>query len=220
MPENFLLAKRIVLDIADPRGRGMQINKIKLCLPFLLATSTALAQVPTAENPATAVNQTSLTTTCCAIPALTVVSIEILSTVNSQANKIGEKFAIRLKEPISVDGQIIVPAGATGSGDVVHAAKSRFGGKPGELIIAVRYLEHQGQRIPLRSLKFGTGTGSGKDNGGTAQAIGIAGGAVGGLVSMFITGGEVNVPAGTIAQAKTSADVIITQPESKGTPTQ
>ncbi|MEK6638048.1 MAG: hypothetical protein AABY88_08200 [Pseudomonadota bacterium] len=122
-----------------------------------------------------------------------------------------------MKEPISINGQVIVPAGVTGSGDVVHAAKSRFGGKPGELIIAVRYLEHQGQRIPLRSLKFGTG--SGKDNGGTAQAIGIAGGAVGGLVSMFITGGEVNVPAGTIAQAKTSTDVIITQPESKGTPT-
>ena len=195
----------------------MQINKVNLCLPLLLATSTALAQAPAAENPATAVNQTPLTTTCCAIPALTAVSIEILSTVNSQANKIGEKFAIRLKEPISVNGQVIVPAGAIGSGDVVHAAKSRFGGKPGELIIAVRYLEHQGQRIPLRSLKFGTG--SGKDNGGTAQAIGIAGGAVGGLVSMFITGGEVNVPAGTVGQAKTSAEIIITQPESKGTPT-
>ena len=195
----------------------MQINKVNLCLPLLLATSTALAQVPAAENPATAVNQTPPTTTCCSIPALTAVSIEILSTVNSQANKIGEKFAIRLKEPISVNGQVIVPAGAIGSGDVVHAAKSRFGGKPGELIIAVRYLEHQGQRIPLRSLKFGTG--SGKDNGGTAQAIGIAGGAVGGLVSMFITGGEVNVPAGTVGQAKTSAEIIITQPESKGTPT-
>ena len=196
----------------------MQIDKVKLCLPLLLASSTALAQVPDAETPAlpaTAAGQTQPTTTCCAIPALTAVSIEILSTVNSQANKIGEKFAIRLKEPISVDGQIIVPAGATGSGDVVHAAKSRFGGKPGELIIAVRYLEYQGQRIPLRSMKFGSGTG--KDNGTTALAVGVA---VSSVLSMFITGGEVNVPAGTIAQAKTSTEVIITQPESKGTPTQ
>jgi hypothetical protein len=196
-------------------------NKVKLCLSLLLTATTAVAQVPAAEiatTPEVTAAPAQTATACCIIPALTVVSIEILSTVNSQANKIGEKFPIRLTEPITVNGQVIIPAGATGSGDVVHAAKSRFGGKPGELIIAVRYLEYQGQRIPLRSLKFGTG--SGKDNGGTAQAIGIAGGAVGGLVSMFITGGEVNVPSGTIAQAKTSADIIITQPESKGTPTQ
>ena len=196
-------------------------NKVKLYLPLLLTATTAVAQVPTTEiatTPEVTAAPAQTATACCIIPALTIVSIEILSTVNSQANKIGEKFPIRLTEPIAVNGQVIIPAGATGSGDVVHAAKSRFGGKPGELIIAVRYLEYQGQRIPLRSLKFGTG--SGKDNGGTAQAIGIAGGAVGGLVSMFITGGEVNVPSGTIAQAKTSADIIITQPESKGTPTQ
>ncbi len=196
-------------------------NKVKLCLSLLLTATTAVAQVPAAEiatTPEVTAAPAQTATACCIIPALTIVSIEILSTVNSQANKIGEKFPIRLTEPITVNGHVIIPAGATGSGDVVHAAKSRFGGKPGELIIAVRYLEYQGQRIPLRSLKFGTG--SGKDNGGTAQAIGIAGGAVGGLVSMFITGGEVNVPAGTIAQAKTSADIIITQPESKGTPTQ
>lgn len=197
-------------------------NSAAFCLPFLLSTNLVFAQVPTTENPVAPAQTTALeqqTSACCLIPALTIVSIEILSTVNSQANKIGENFAIRLVEPIIINGQIIVPAGATGSGDVVHAAKSRFGGKPGELIIAVRYLEHQGQRIPLRSLKFGVG--SGKDNGGTAQAIGIAGGAVGGLVSMFITGGEVNVPAGTIAQAKTSAAITISQPESnKGAPTQ
>lgn len=194
---------------------------VLVCSLLLLAINTVAAQAPNPENPvapAVAIPLAQPSSACCVIPALTVVSIEILSTVNSQANKIGENFAIRLAEPIVINGQTIVPAGTTGSGDVVHAAKSRFGGKPGELIIAVRYLEHLGQRIPLRSLKFGPG--SGKDNGGTAQAIGIAGGAVGGLVSMFITGGEVNVPAGTIAQAKTSADVTISQSVSKGTPVQ
>lgn len=216
MPQNFLLAKQFMLDNIALGGRSMLKNSAAFCLPFLLGTNLVFAQVPATENPvapATALEQP--TSACCLIPALTIVSIEILSTVNSQANKIGENFAIRLVEPIIINGQIIVPAGATGSGDVVHAAKSRFGGKPGELIIAVRYLEHQGQRIPLRSLKFGSGTG--KDNGTTALAVGVA---VSSVLSMFITGGEVNVPAGTIAQAKTSADVIITQPESKGTPTQ
>ncbi len=146
--------------------------------------------------------------TCCAIPALTVVDIEILSTLNSQANHIGEKFAIRLAHSIVVDGKELVPAGVLGSGDIVHAAKSRFGGKPGEMILAARYLEYNGARIPLRSLRAGSG--QGKDNGDTATVVAIAvGGAVGGMLSMFITGGEVNVPAGTIMNAKVSAEITI-----------
>lgn len=172
----------------------------------------AKADTPASAPSAAPVANDSVTnsepaTVCCTIPALTVVQIEILSTVNSQANKIGEKFAIRLVEPIVVDGKVIVPAGTTGSGDVVHAAKSRFGGRPGELIIAVRYLDYRGQRIPLRSLRFASATGN--DKGGSAMAASIAGGAVGGVVSMFITGGEVNVPAGSVAEAKVAAATVI-----------
>lgn len=144
---------------------------------------------------------------CCTIPALTEVEIEMLDTMNSQANKIGQQFKFRLAKPIVVDGATLVPAGAVGSGDVVHAAKSRFGGKAGEMILAARYLEHGGQRIPLRSLRPGV-SGQGKDNTAEAAAVAIA---VSGVLSMFITGGEVNVPAGTIMTAKVSAATPIPQ---------
>jgi hypothetical protein len=177
-----------------------------------------VAAVPTPVEATTAASVPQADSACCKIPALTPVALEILSTVNSQANKIGEKFAIRLTEPIVVDGVTVVPAGTAGSGDVVHAAKSRFGGKPGELIIAVRYLEYLGQRIPLRSLRFGGATG--KDNGGAAQAAGIAAGAVGGLVAMFITGGEVNVPAGTLGQAKVATETLVMKKPTEGGATQ
>lgn len=100
---------------------------------------------------------------CCTVPALTEVEIEILAPLNSQANRIGEKFALRLAQPIVIDGKTVVPAGAAGSGDVVHAAKSRFGGKPGEMILTARYIDHQGVRIPLRSLRPSM-RGQGKDN--------------------------------------------------------
>ncbi len=141
---------------------------------------------------------------CCTIPALTPIDLEIMATMNSQANHIGEHFPFRLASPIVVDGKTIVPAGAMGSGDVVHAAKSRFGGKPGEMILAARYIEHNGIRIPLRSLRAGAG--QGKDNGDTAAAVAIA---VSGVLSMFITGGEVNVPSGTIMNAKVSAATLV-----------
>jgi hypothetical protein len=149
---------------------------------------------------------------CCTLPALTEVSIEFLTTINSQANQIGEHFPIKLAEPIIVNGQALVPAGTPGSGDVVHAAKSRFGGKPGELILAVRYLELNGIRIPLRSLRYDDGRG--KDNGDSALALAAAGGVVGGVISMFVTGGEVTIPTGTKAFAKTSAAVTLAPPAS------
>ena len=59
----------------------------------------------------------------------------------------------------------MVPAGTPGVGEVVHAERARFGGKAGELILAARYLDFQGTRIPLRTLRFGAQ--QGRDNSGT-----------------------------------------------------
>ncbi len=77
-------------------------------------------------------------------------------------------------------------------------------GKAGELILAARYLEYQGTRIPLRSLRYGQGRG--KDNVGTAAVVGFA---VSPIITPFITGGEVRVPAGAEALAKVAADTKI-----------
>jgi hypothetical protein len=139
-----------------------------------------------------------------AIPPLTPVRVMIVDTINSSTAKIGAHFLIKLAEPIAIDGKDIVPAGISGEGEVIHADKSRFGGKPGELILAVRYLDWNGTHIPLRSLKFDA-PGQGKNNDGIAAASAIAAGAVGSMFAMFITGGEVNIPAGTIANAKVAA---------------
>lgn len=145
-----------------------------------------------------------------AIPALTPVQIEILATINSSINKIGEHFPIRLTAPIALPGGGEVPAGTMGQGDVVHAAKSRFGGKPGELILAVRWLDWNGTHVPLRSLRYLPPT-TGKNNQGTAEAFNLAGSVAPGasIIALFITGGEVIIPEGTLAQAKTSAAVPI-----------
>ena len=136
---------------------------------------------------------------CCAVKANTTVNIEILDHVNSKLSKRGDTFAIRLAEPIRVDGHIIIPAGAPGMGEVVHAARARAGGKAGELILAVRYFEHEGAKVPLRGFKFGS---VGTDNGDVALAVGIAAGPL----AYFVSGGEVDVPSGTRANAKISAD--------------
>lgn len=148
-------------------------------------------------------------TQCCTLPALTAVRLEIRTPINSKLVRIGDHFAIRLADPVDI-GDVHLPAGIEGSGDVVHAAKSGFAGRPGELILAVRYLDVHGTHVPLRSLTFLPGRG--KDQTTAAVAFAVAGGAVGAVIAMFITGGEVDIPVGTIAFAKTAAPVVLPGP--------
>ena len=171
---------------------------VPLMLAALMLTAPVAAQpIPSAvqqsgdENP----DQAS---TAPILPALTPVRIEILETMNSKTSQIGARFPIRLASPIDIPGGGQVPAGITGWGDVVHAAKLRFGGKPGELILAVRYLEFGSVRIPLRSLTYDDPL-KRLDNTDLPFLSGLGGYA--------LRSWEVNIPAGTIANAKTSAPV-------------
>jgi hypothetical protein len=122
-----------------------------------------------------------------------------LTPLNSKISKMGDFFDIRLAEPIILDGKIVVPAGAVGKGEVIHAAKARAAGKAGELILAARYIEDRGQKIQLRSFKFGETTGTSNRDGAL-----IAGVVIAAPIILLISGGNVDVPAGTRAQAKTS----------------
>lgn len=126
--------------------------------------------------------------------------------MGSAISKTGDTFAIKLTSPISVGGQDVIPAGVTGVGDVIHAKKSGGSGSAGELVLAARYLEVGGKHLLLRSMHLAT-SGDSKIN--TVNAIGIASAASPvpfGLLGLFIRGGKVVVPAGSIAQAKTAAD--------------
>lgn len=143
---------------------------------------------------------------CCTIPANMQVEIEIAEAVSSRTGQRGDRFAIRLAEDLLVDGITVLPAGTPGVGEIVHAARARGGGKAGELILAARYLEHQGMRVPLRSLRFGR---SGQDNDNLVMALTVAGGLVGGVTALFVTGRNVDVPAGFHANARTAAEVVL-----------
>ena len=132
----------------------------------------------------------------------TPVTIEIVDAITSKIAKPGDTFHIRLAQPLIVAGRIAIPAGTTGSGVVIHAAKARAGGKPGELILAARTLNLGNVSVPLRGLHLG---GTGADHGDLALAMNIAASPIGVLVS----GGEKKVPGGTLGIAKIAADTAL-----------
>lgn len=179
---------------------------------FSVAFAAALAAqaAPVAETsvvrPAT---EAAPAAPCCMVKALTPVRIAIASPLASNSSSTGQTFAFTLADPLLLDGGRSIPAGTPGQGEVVHAARSGMAGKAGELVLAARYLDYQGVRIPMRSMRFGKG---GKDQTGTANAIAIGTAVVAPIAGVFalaITGGEVRIPAGAIAEAKISADTAI-----------
>lgn len=180
-------------------------------LSLLFAAVSAAQAAPVADQPVAAAPpvETVPSAPCCTVKALTPVRIAITAPLASNSSSTGQTFSFTLADPLMLDGGRSIPAGTPGQGEVVHAARSGMAGKAGELVLAARYLDYQGVRIPMRSMRFGKG---GKDQTGTANAIAIGTAVVAPIAGVFalaITGGEVRIPAGAIAEAKISADTVI-----------
>ena len=139
------------------------------------------------------------------IAANTVVDIEIAEPLSSKTAAIDATFPIRLVAPIVVDGREVVPAGTGGIGQVIHAAKSGGGGKAGELLLAARYLDLNGVRVPLRRFRLGA---SGAQKGDEAFALGF----VVPFGQLLVKGKEIEFPAGTRANALVAADTELPAP--------
>lgn len=139
------------------------------------------------------------------IPAGHPVELELLEVVSSKEHLRGHQFGLRLASPIVVDGVELVPAGALGMGEVTSAAKAGAGGKAGELMINARYIDHNGVRIMLRTMKIGV---RGQDN--TMAALLVAQAV--GPFAMFVTGGNIVLPGGTFARAKVAQTTVMPLP--------
>lgn len=141
------------------------------------------------------------------IPGATPVEIEFLATLSSLGSHPGDMFPIRLAQPITSHGQVLVPAGALGLGEVVEAKPAGGSGTPGILLLAARYLEFGGHQIPLRSLRQnGVGrdrVGEAARNAGASLATVLPGTAL----AMATHGGNLVVAKGGHAMAQVAQDV-------------
>jgi hypothetical protein len=169
------------------------------CAVMAAAPAWAQTEAAPAESAAQAAEPTAIHLT-----AMTPVQFEFDEEVKSNQAAIDQYFAIRLIAPITVDGVVIVPAGTVGKGQVVHSAKSGWGGKAGELLVAARWIEYRGVRIPLRRFRMGE-IGTGQNRVGEAAVAS----AIVPVAGFLINGGEKIIPKGTRANAIVSADTEI-----------
>jgi len=175
-------------------------------LVAMLAAGSAFAQSHDAASTGEAADATIAPAAqtpappCQALCAGSEVELELAEPVGSDRHKIGDRFRLRLATPLMLDGTVIVPAGTPGIGEVVHAQTSRGGGKPGELLLAARFLELPDGPVALRAMKLAA---RGKDNVNASLATSF----VAGPFAMFVHGREIEIPAGTHALAKLAQDL-------------
>jgi hypothetical protein len=174
--------------------RSVMIAVAALALPCAALAQPAAqpATQPATSSEATAPAPPPAPSPAVTAPRNTPVIIALAEPLGSNTSKAGDRFAITLAEPLVIDGQVVLPAGIGGVGEVVHAAPSGLGGRSGELLLAARYLEVGETRVPLKAFQFAA---VGRDTGpGSLFAMGL------------VKGGQVIVPAGARGTAKIAAD--------------
>lgn len=116
-------------------------------------------------------------------------------TVNSKIASNGDVFAASLAEPVTVDGNVILPRGAKVSGTVVRAQSAgRFNGNA-LLQLTLDSIRFNGSRYSIQSSEFeDTGKGRGK-----RTAIGAGGGAAFGAIVGALAGGGKGAAIGAVA---------------------
>jgi hypothetical protein len=164
-----------------------------LCLALAAPGEAVLAQQPT---------RTAAARRCCRVPAGTVVMVQLADPVSTKTHKTGDTFAIRLAEPVVVQGRIVLPTGTVGVGEVTDAAKPGLGGKGAKLVLSARSLTGPGgAELPLKGLQLSV-NGKGHATAATALGLGGLGFAPLGVAGIIMHGGDATLPAGTQATAK------------------
>jgi hypothetical protein len=174
-------------------------------LSCLIASATIAQTVPVAETSLPAVVDVpapeSAAVPLATVPKGTPIVVEITDLVTTRTAKRDDMFNLTLAEPVLLNSVVVIPAGTPGKGQVIDAGKPDMGGKPGKLVLAVRYLEFEGRQIPIRGLNLGLYA---ADKSNTAAWVGAAAGVLG----LAVVGGHMEVSAGTRAGAKLGADFV------------
>ncbi|HLX45174.1 MAG TPA: BON domain-containing protein [Bryobacteraceae bacterium] len=121
------------------------------------------------------------------IPSGTALSIRLIDSLDSAKNKVGDTFRATLKVPLTVDGDVVIPAGADIEGRVADVSNAgRFTGHS-ELNLELIKLTSNGTTYPLQTQGYDRASDSrGK---GTAETVG-AGAAIGAIIGAIAGGGK------------------------------
>jgi hypothetical protein len=131
------------------------------------------------------------------VPSGTVLTVTTSQPLSSKTSKAGQPFVATLHQPVTVDGQMALPTGATVNGTVVSAkSKGKVKGE-GELSLALTSISVDNQTFDIQTNVLTT-TAKGK---GKRTAATTGGGAAGGALIGGLAGGGKGAGIGALVGA-------------------
>ena len=139
------------------------------------------------------------------IPAGTRISVRTIDSIDSTRNRVGYRFQASLEEPLSVDGNVVVPKGADVYGRLEGSKETgTFTGRS-ELRIELTGIVAHGQTVPLVTGEYEV---SGKSKGESTAKRTIGGAAIGGIIGALAGGGKgAAIGAGTGAGVGAGSEI-------------
>ncbi len=179
------------------------------------ASNTAtqpVALTPPADTPATPAPPRKVT-----IPAGTPLSVRLIDPIDSETNHAGDVFHATLDSPITLDGEVVIPANADVTGRVVDAKSAGHYAGRSSVALELTSLKVNQHSYTLQTDQFAKqadsrGSQTAKRVGAGAAIGAIIGGIAGGGKGAAI-GGAVGAGAGGGVQTATKAQQIKLGPE-------
>jgi hypothetical protein len=129
------------------------------------------------------------------IPAGKVLAVTVDQDISTKTNSSGDAFAASLAEPVTVDGQTVIPAGTHATGTVVEAQAAGHVKGGAILALTLDSIRLNGQKFSINTTEFeDAGKGRGK-----RTAVGGGGGAAFGAIVGALAGGGKGAAIGALA---------------------
>lgn len=140
------------------------------------------------------------------IPAGTQIVVRTIDRIDSTKNHLGDTFQASLEEPLTVDGEVVVPKGADLFGRLEESKTTgTFTGRS-ELRLALTAIVVNGQSLPLVTGEYEL---RGKSKGESTAKRTVGGAAIGGIIGAIAAGGKgAAIGAGAGAAAGAGSEII------------
>ena len=121
------------------------------------------------------------------IPAGTPISVRTIDAVDSTKNHVGDRFQASLDEPLTVNGEVVVPKGADVYGRLAESKESgTFTGRS-QLRLELTGIVVNGQNVPMVTGEYEL---TGKSRGASTAKRTVGGAAVGSIIGAIAGGGK------------------------------
>jgi len=140
------------------------------------------------------------------IPAGTRISVRMIDGVDSTKNHPGDRFQASLQEPLTVDGNVVVPKGSDVYGRLAESKESgKFSGRS-QLQLELTGIVVNGQTVPVVTGEYEL---TGKSRGASTAKRTVGGAAVGSIIGAIAGGGKgAAIGAGVGGAAGAGSEII------------